>query len=124
MQSCVKPQPFAPVTSTVTVTSGALEVNATNLVTATVIVQSDAVLTGDGTVGSVSFAPGAKVSFPDFDPASADQTKTYVGVKADSFYGKPAVEGGETGNGRWRAVVVGGRICARYCKSGLVVIFK
>lgn len=110
--------------STVTVASGTLEVNATNLVTAVVTVKSGAVLAGGGSVGGVTFEEGSLVSIPDFDPATADRTKTYPGIKAESFSGKSSVAGGAVGNGQWRAVVVDGRICAQYRKSGLLIVVK
>lgn len=92
--------------STIDVAAGELVVNSTNLVNATVTVESGATLSGTGTVASVTFEAGSKLRIPE----DADESQTYALVKTTNgitFSAKPTVIGpAESKKGKWRVKTV------------------
>ena len=85
--------------STIDVTAGELVVNSTNLVNATVTIESGATLSGTGTVASVTFEAGSKVRIPE----DADESLAYELVRATGkITGTPEIIAPTSEKGKWR----------------------
>ena len=115
--------------STIDVTAGELAVNSTNLVNATVTIESGATLSGTGTVASVTFEAGSKVRIPE----DADESLTYDLIRtAGVITGKPEIVGPTPAKGKWKIKTKSATedetsytvLYAKFSKSGLIIVIK